>query len=70
MGLIDMQIDSSEPAAAMASFLLGESLKSLAADGATLAEVQISDDDDELMTLFTRVGFRQADQGTVLCKQI
>ena len=70
MGLIDMQIDSSEPAAAMTSFLLGESLKSLAADGATLAEVQISDGDDELMTLFTRVGFRQADQGTVLCKQI
>jgi hypothetical protein len=69
-GLIQMQIDSNDQRAAMALFLIGESLKLLAAEGTTLAEVQISDDQDELFTFFAKVGFRQTDQGTVLRKQL
>jgi GNAT superfamily N-acetyltransferase len=69
-GLIQVQIDAEQHREAMASFLLSESLKSLAADGATLAEVQIGDDQEELATLFTKAGFQQTDRGTVLRKQV
>ncbi len=69
-GLIQIQIDAEQNRKAMASFLLSESLKSLAADGATLAEVQIGDDQDELATLLIKVGFHQTDRGTVLRKQL
>ncbi len=69
-GLIQVSIAADHQRDAMTMFLLNESLRMLAADGATLVEVQIGDDQNDLLQLFSKIGFEQADHGTVFCKHV
>ncbi len=61
-----MEVDAGEDREAAATYLLGESMRLLAADGATLVEVQTTDQDETLGMILLKLGFREVEQAVVL----
>jgi len=69
MGLYDLRIDDSKRREGRATYLVGESLRQLAAKGTALVEVQISQQDPATLTLFEKLGFRTVGEGLRLEKR-
>ena len=68
VGLMNVEIHENQRRQGLATFLLGESLRQLQAEGATLAEVQVPEDNDAALGLFNKLGFEEVDKGIVLRK--
>lgn len=62
VGLLDLKINESKRRLGLATFLLSESLRSLQAQGITLAEAQISSDNEAALRLFHKLGFSEVDR--------
>ena len=61
---------SSSEAEAVSLFVLGEALRRMAEDGATLAELHTDLTDDPLRYIAQRLGFQDVDQAVELCKVV
>lgn len=67
-GLKALDISPAENRVDLTTFLLGESLAQMAAEGGTLAEVHAAPHDTELVPILHRLGFRPTQEGIVFCK--
>ena len=68
VGLMDIEIHEEQRRQGLGTFLLGESLRQLQAEGATLGEVQILEENGAARVLFKKLGFEEVDRGSVLRK--
>ncbi len=68
-GLTRLEIHAPQDRKAIATFLIGEALRLMAADGATLAEVHCSAPDDPLLPILIRLGFQEVEQAIEFVKQ-
>lgn len=68
IGLLDLEIDRSMQRTGLATFLLGEALRQLIPEGASLVEVQVRLDNEAALGLFKKLGFKQVDRGAVFRK--
>lgn len=69
-GLVQLELDAESETEPLGVFLLGESFRMMAADGATLVEVHIDKHDDALRSMLRRLGFEEVEQTVHLVKQI
>jgi len=67
-GLLQVEIDPAIRRQGHATYLLGEALRQLQAQGATLAEVQVPDSDTAALAVFRKLGFEEVDQAVVFQK--
>jgi len=61
-GLLRLQVDSPHDQESVALFLLGDALRQMAAEGATVAEAHINGRDDPLGPILARLGFQEVEQ--------
>lgn len=69
-GMIQLQIDAEQQRQGLGSFLVGEALRQLNAQGVTLIEAQAMQDNVSALCLLQQLGFRQVDHGLVLRKDV
>jgi hypothetical protein len=69
-GLVQLELDAESATEPLGVFLLGESFRMMAADGATLVEAHIEKQDDALGSMLHRLGFDEVEQTVHLIKQI
>ncbi len=69
-GLTRLEVSSAVDSEAITTYLLGESLRLMAADGATLAEIQTADNDLPLQQVLHKLGFREVEQAVELHKVV
>ncbi len=67
-GLIRVDIEGERRRQGLANYLVAEALHDLAEEGTTVAETHVSEDNAPAMQLFTKLGFRATDHGTVFCR--
>ncbi len=67
-GLTKIYVDVPQDGEALPLFLIGESLRLMAAEGATLAEAHTSGPDDPLDAMLNRLGFREVEQAIMFRK--
>lgn len=65
-GLVRLQVNSPRERETVALFLLGEALRQMAAEGATLAEAHIDAHDDPLGPILGKLGFEHVEQAIEL----
>lgn len=70
MGLSRLHVNEELRRQGLATFLVGESLRQLQANGITIAEVQINSDDEAAIALFQKLDFTLIDEGVSLVKEI
>jgi hypothetical protein len=63
MGMLQFEVSDNEQRATLATFLLGEAIRELQSFGVTLVEVHADDEDEELVSVCTNLGFQQVDIG-------
>ncbi len=68
-GLTNLQLDEPEDRETLTLFLLGESLRQMAAEGMTLAEAHTVGPKDPLHAILERLGFREVEQTIELIKE-
>jgi predicted N-acetyltransferase YhbS len=68
MGLYDLKIDDQKRREGRATYLVGESLRQLAAQGVALVEVQIPEQDAATLGVFSKLGFKPIGEGLRLEK--
>ncbi len=68
-GLIDLEVDPALRRQGLASYLLGEAFQNCSRQGIMLIEVQTVARNAAAIALYRKLGFRQADQGTVFRKE-
>ncbi len=64
-GLMRVEIEGERRRQGLASYLVAETLHDLAAEGMTLAEAHVAEENAPAMLLFEKLGFRATDHGTV-----
>ena len=69
-GMYDLFIEEEHRGTGMATFLICEALKNLHANGLSLAEVQVPDDNRAAIGLFEKLGFQSVDVGLLFQKRI
>ena len=69
-GLLQIEIDPAIRQQGHATYLLGEALRQLQAQGTTLAEVQVPESDPAALGLFRKLGFEEVDQSVVFQKNV
>ncbi len=67
-GLTRLEIPAAADREAITIFLLGEALRLMAADGATLAEIQTAAHEDPLQQVLIKLGFQEVEQAIELEK--
>lgn len=67
-GMLQVAIAEGVRRQGLATFLIGESLRQMQAQGITLVEVQVMQDNPAALCLFRKLGFHQVDEGVVLTK--
>lgn len=70
MGLFDLYVEPEHRRKGLATFLIGESLRQLQAQGITVAEFQTTVDDSGPLALFEKLGFEMIDRGHLLEKKL
>ena len=68
VGLFGLEVKEEGIEQGYARFLLCEVLRSLEAEGCTLAEVNVAEGDEELASIVADLGFRAIDRGIVMSK--
>lgn len=68
VGMIDVEIADTQRRQGLATFLIGDSLKQLGEMGFSLVEVQTMQHNAAARALYSKLGFRQTDTGSVLRK--
>lgn len=68
-GLTELEILTTTRRQGLALFLLGETFRQLLAQGVTLVEVQVSQDNRAALNLYAKLGFEEVDQGIVFRKR-
>ena len=63
MGMLQFEVNNNEQQATLATFLLGEAIRELQSFGVTLVEVHADEEDEELVSVCTNLGFQQVDTG-------
>jgi GNAT superfamily N-acetyltransferase len=63
MGMLQFEVNDSERRVTLATFLLGEAIRELQSFGVTLVEVHADQEDEELVSVCTNLGFQQVDTG-------
>jgi GNAT superfamily N-acetyltransferase len=69
-GIINMEIQADFRRRGLATFLLGESLRQLRAQGVTVVEVHSESEDPIAAALLTKLGFRPIDAASVMVKSL
>lgn len=64
-GLLRVDIEGERRRQGLASYLVAEALHDLAAEGTTVAETHVAEDNAAALQLFTKLGFAATDHGTV-----
>ncbi|MFM7137302.1 MAG: GNAT family N-acetyltransferase [Planctomycetota bacterium] len=64
-GLLRIDIEGDRRRQGLASYLVAEALHDLAAEGTTVAETHVAEDNPAAVQLFTKLGFQATDHGTV-----
>lgn len=67
-GLMQLEISTPTRRQGLAMFLLGEALRQLVAQGVTLVEAHIRQENRAALNLFSKLGFQEIDQGIVFKK--
>jgi GNAT superfamily N-acetyltransferase len=68
VGLVDLQVVAQRKRQGLATYLLGEAFRHLHAQGVSLAEVHVWEDNGAALSLYRRLGFEQVDQSLVFRK--
>ncbi len=69
-GLRRIEVDADQRREGLATFLLGEALKQLAAQGVAVVEAHSGDNDESSAALFRKLGFVDVDRATVYEKHL
>jgi GNAT superfamily N-acetyltransferase len=69
-GMVQLAVAPAARRQGLATFLLGEALRQLHAQGITLIEAQATEDDAPTLRLLRKLGFRQVDEGVRLQKTV
>ena len=64
-GLLRIDIEGARRRQGLASYLVAEALHDLAAEGTTVAETHVAENNAAAVQLFTKLGFQTTAQGTV-----
>jgi ribosomal protein S18 acetylase RimI-like enzyme len=64
-GLMNVSIEGPRRRQGLASYLIAEAMHDLAAEGTTLMETQVAEDNAPALSLFGKLGFQPADHGTL-----
>lgn len=70
IGLMRLEISSNLRGQGLGVFLVGEALRHMHDNGASLAEAQFVEGNEAAHALFGKLGFERVDRGFVLCKEI
>ena len=68
VGLIRVEVDSTQRRQGLASYLIAEALRQLRAHGVARCEVQAMQENEAAVGLYRKLGFQQIDQGAVYRK--
>jgi ribosomal protein S18 acetylase RimI-like enzyme len=69
-GLVQVNIDPTMRRQGLATQLLGETMRQLRSQGVSLAEVQAMQRNTAALGLYTKLGFREVEQGIVFRKDL
>lgn len=67
-GLIELKIEANQRRRGLATFLVGETLRQLHAQGISRVEVQVMQNNQAALALYKKLGFTEIDQASVLRK--
>ena len=67
-GLIDVQVDPTERHKGLATYLIGDALRQLQEQAVALIEVQTMAGNSAAVKTYRKLGFEQADGGTIFRK--
>lgn len=69
VGMFDLEVNSSERRKGLATYLLVEAFERLRTRGVMLVEAQTMQQNEPAIKLYTKLGFKQVDEGTVYRKE-
>jgi ribosomal protein S18 acetylase RimI-like enzyme len=69
-GMVKIEVHPDYRRLGYATFLLGEALRQLQAQGITMVEIQADAENDAASGLFRKLGFEPADRGSILTKSL
>jgi ribosomal protein S18 acetylase RimI-like enzyme len=61
-GIVGLEVWGEQRRQGLATFLLGEAIRQMHAQGVALAEVQVAADNESAVALFQKLGFNEVDQ--------
>ncbi len=67
-GLLDLEVDAEHRRSGLATYLLSESFRHCAVQGASMIEVQTMESNTAARQLYAKLGFREVDHGAVFRK--
>lgn len=68
LGIVDLEVSSARRRRGLATHLLGEAFRQLQAQGISLAEVHVPQENAAALSVFRRLGFADVDASTLYCK--
>ncbi len=68
VGIVDLEVHSDRRRRGLATNLLGEAFRQLQAQGVSLAEVHVPEENEPALAVFRSLGFERVDASTLYCK--
>ena len=68
VGIVDLEVSTDRRRRGLATNLLGEAFRQLHAQGVSLAEVHVPEENEPGRAVFAYLGFEQVDASTLYCK--